>query len=57
MPADVVGPNAQGIAPGEWDAFIAALRAGMGYANVHDATYPGGEIRAQINNQDQDQAG
>ena len=54
-PADVAGPAAQGIAAGEWDEFVAALRAGMTYANVHNATFPSGEIRAQINNKDQEQ--
>jgi len=27
---------------------IAGLNSGMAYANIHDATYPGGEIRGQI---------
>ena len=47
-PADVVGPAAQGIAPGEFDEFVAALRAEATYANVHSAAYPGGEIRGAI---------
>jgi len=54
-PADIAGPSAQGIPAGDWDRFIAALRAGMTYVNVHDATFPGGEIRAQINDKDQQQ--
>jgi hypothetical protein len=54
-PVDVVGPAGQGIPAGDWDRFIAALRAGMTYANVHNATFPSGEIRAQINDKDQDQ--
>src|SRR5881392_3697229 len=32
-PADVVGPTTQGIAPGEWDELVAAIRAGVAYAN------------------------
>ena len=55
VPTDVGGPAGQGIAAGEWDEFVAALRAGMMYANVHNATFPSGEIRAQINNKDQKQ--
>jgi hypothetical protein len=47
-PADVIGPAAQGIAAGEFDELIAAMRAGATYANVHTAQYPGGEIRGQI---------
>jgi hypothetical protein len=46
--ADVVGPNAQGIAPGQFDEVVRALRAGLGYANVHTPTFPGGEIRGQL---------
>lgn len=29
-------------------ALIAGLDAGMGYANIHDAVFPGGEIRGQL---------
>jgi hypothetical protein len=46
--ADVVGPAAQGIDPGQFDEVINAIRAGATYANVHSATRPGGEIRAQL---------
>jgi hypothetical protein len=48
-PADVIGPAGQGIAPGEFDELIGAMRAGVTYANVHsDPMYLGGEIRGQI---------
>jgi hypothetical protein len=47
--ADVIGPAAQGIAPGEFDELVRAIRAGVTYANVHTMTQPGGEIRGQIN--------
>jgi hypothetical protein len=46
--ADVVGPAAQGIDPGEFGELVRAIRAGATYANVHTDKYPGGEIRAQI---------
>ena len=41
----------QGIPAGEagWAELVAALRAGHTYANVHSSVWPGGEIRAQIN--------
>jgi hypothetical protein len=52
-PADIVGPAGQGIAAGEWDELVAAMRAGVTYANVHSNTQPGGEIRGQINDKDQ----
>jgi len=29
-------------------AFITALKTGQTYVNIHDATYPGGEIRGQL---------
>ncbi|MDQ4029624.1 MAG: CHRD domain-containing protein, partial [Actinomycetota bacterium] len=47
-PADVIGPAAQGIAAGEFDELVRAIRAGATYANVHSGTYPAGEIRGQI---------
>jgi hypothetical protein len=49
--ADIVGPAAQGITPGEPTAFeelVRAMRAGFAYANVHTTRWPGGEIRGQI---------
>ena len=46
--ADVVGPEDQGIDPGEFRELIRAMRAGATYANVHTEKYPGGEIRGQI---------
>jgi hypothetical protein len=47
--AEVIGPAAQGIAPGEFAEIVAAMRAGYAYANVHSSTRGSGEIRAQIN--------
>jgi hypothetical protein len=52
--ADVIGPTAQGIAPGEFAEVLAAIRAGVAYVNVHSTTYPGGEIRAQFPAADRD---
>lgn len=46
--ADVIGPAGQGIAAGELDELIAAMRGGVTYANVHTDKHPGGEIRGQI---------
>jgi hypothetical protein len=52
-PADIgAGAAAQGIAAGEFDEFVRALRAGATYVNVHSVGRPGGEIRAQINDDD-----
>ena len=47
-PSDVIGPAAQGIAPGEYAELLRAIRAGVTYANVHSSKFPGGEIRAQL---------
>ena len=47
-PADVIGPAGQGIAAGEFAELVAAIRAGATYVNVHSSTFPGGEIRAQL---------
>ena len=46
--ADIVGPAAQGIEPGEFAEFVRALRAGLTYANVHTGKFPDGEIRGQV---------
>jgi CHRD domain len=51
-PADVIGPSAQGITAGEWDELMNAIDAGKAYANIHSTTWPGGEIRAQLNEAD-----
>ena len=47
-PADVIGPVGQGITAGEFDELVSAIRAGKTYANVHTTERPGGEIRAQL---------
>lgn len=46
--AEVIGPAGQGIAPNELQEIIAAIRAGVAYANVHSDKFPAGEIRGQI---------
>jgi hypothetical protein len=53
VPADVVGPAGQGIEPGAFSELVAAIRVGHAYANVHTQRWPAGEIRGQINNENQ----
>lgn len=47
---NTVGPGGvnQGIAAGEFDELVRAMKAHATYANVHSTSFPGGEIRAQL---------
>lgn len=49
VPADVVGPVAQGVEPGNFADLLRAIRAGTAYVNVHTQNFPPGEIRGNIN--------
>jgi hypothetical protein len=52
-PADITaGADAQGIAAGEFDEFVRAIRAGATYVNVHSVNRPAGEVRAQLDGDD-----
>jgi hypothetical protein len=46
--ADIIAVPAQGIAAGEINEVIRAMRAGATYANVHTSLFSGGEIRGQV---------
>src|SRR5262245_5737884 len=48
IPATLPARN-QGLNTGEMDELIRAIRGGAIYVNVHSSTWPGGEIRSQIN--------
>jgi len=53
--SDVVGPTAQGIAPGvDMGSVVQAIRAGDAYGNVHSTMFPGGEARGQLVRSDRD---
>jgi hypothetical protein len=45
---DIIGPSGQGVSPGQFDRFVAAMQSGAAYVNVHSSTFPTGEIRGQI---------
>jgi len=46
--ADLIGPSNQGVASGEFEEFVKALRNQGAYVNVHTDLYPPGEIRGNI---------
>jgi hypothetical protein len=46
--ASVVGPAAQGVSAGNFDAVVAALNSDTAYGNIHSASFPAGEIRGQM---------
>jgi hypothetical protein len=50
--ASVIGPSGQGIAAGEFQELVRAIKAGVTYVNVHSSLYPPGEIRGQIKTDD-----
>jgi len=66
-PNELQNAGGRGLGPGtgagnerEWEEFIAAIKVGHTYANVHTGSagppvvgFPGGEIRGQINDRDQ----
>jgi len=53
--ADIIGPVGQGITPGDLATIIQAIRSGVTYVNVHTPSHPSGEIRGQVNDEDQRQ--
>lgn len=46
--ADIIGPETQGIEPGSFAEAVRAMKAEATYANVHSSRWPMGEIRGQI---------
>ena len=47
-PTSVIGPAAQGIAPGNFNALAAALLSETAYGNIHSIQFPAGEIRGEL---------
>jgi len=52
--ADIVGPTAQNVTAGDFDALQDALSSNTAYVNVHTNNFPAGEIRGQIRRGDRD---
>jgi hypothetical protein len=48
LPANVLSITGQGTTAGILDEVMFALRRGHAYVNVHNATFPTGEIRGQV---------
>lgn len=51
-PASVIGPTAQNVSVGDFDALVAALDSDTAYGNIHTTSFPAGEIRGQIRKSD-----
>ncbi|HET6712713.1 MAG TPA: CHRD domain-containing protein [Actinomycetota bacterium] len=46
--SDVIGPEDQGIAPGEFQELVRAIRRNAAYVNVHTEGFPTGEVRGNV---------
>ena len=46
--SNVVGPTAQGIAPGDFNALANAILSKTAYGNIHTVNFQAGEIRGEI---------
>jgi len=46
--ANVIGPTAQNVTAGNFDAVTDALDSDTAYGNIHTTNFPAGEIRGQI---------
>jgi hypothetical protein len=52
--ASVIGPTAQNVTAGDFDALVAALDSDTAYGNIHTTNFPAGEIRGQVRRSDED---
>jgi len=50
--ANVIGPMAQNVTAGDFDAISDAITSNTAYGNIHTVKFPGGEIRGQIHRAD-----
>jgi hypothetical protein len=52
--SSVVGPTAQNVTPGDFDAVEDALETNTAYGNIHTTAFPAGELRGEVRPVDQD---
>jgi hypothetical protein len=52
--ANVIGPLAQNITPGDFNALADALLSKTAYGNIHTTAFPAGEIRGEVRPDDED---
>jgi len=52
----VIGPTAQNIKPGDFNALAQALLSKTAYGNIHTTAFPAGEIRGEIRRDEDDQS-
>jgi hypothetical protein len=50
--ASVVGPTAQNVTAGDFDALEDALETNSAYANLHTTAFPAGEVRGEVRRAD-----
>jgi hypothetical protein len=50
----VIGPVAQHVTPGDFNALAQAILSKTAYANIHTVNFPAGEIRGQVSRDDDD---
>jgi hypothetical protein len=53
IPTNVIGPAAQNITAGNFNALVAAIKSNTAYGNIHTTAFPAGEIRGQIHGSDE----
>ena len=46
--ANVIGPTAQNITPGDFDGLADAIESNTAYGNIHTTKFPAGEIRGEV---------
>jgi hypothetical protein len=52
--ASVIGPIAQNVTVGDFDALDDALETNTAYANIHTTAFPAGEVRGEVRRADRD---